>query len=130
MASPPRLYFAYGSNLSVSQMSLRCRGSTYQYLGVLKDYRWIIGSRGYANIVPVPSSEQHVVYGMLYTLMEADEECLDVAEGVSQVLQRKLPGFCLFQEMGNLERGDIDLSVSAAPDASSTHFSPSARAKY
>lgn len=100
MASPPRLYFAYGSNLSVSQMSLRCRGSTYQYLGLLKDYRWIIGSRGYANVVPVPSSEQHVVYGMLYTLMKADEECLDVAEGVSQVLQRKLADFFCTKKWG------------------------------
>lgn len=71
-----------------------------------------------------------MVYGMLYTLMEADEECLDVAEGVSQVLQRKLPVFFWFQEMGNLEKGDLDLNVSAAPDASSNHFLPSAKVKY
>lgn len=42
----------------------------------------------------------------------------------------KIGRLFLYQEMGNLERGDLDLNVSAAPDASSNHFLPSARVKY
>ncbi|KAA8572454.1 hypothetical protein EYC84_003074 [Monilinia fructicola] len=50
----PTLYFAYGSNLSLTQMKARCPNSTYYGLGVLQGYRWIINQRGYANIVSDP----------------------------------------------------------------------------
>ncbi len=50
------LYFAYGSNLSLTQMSLRCPHSTYKSLALLRHWRWIINARGYANIVPSHSS--------------------------------------------------------------------------
>ncbi|KAH8798873.1 hypothetical protein F5882DRAFT_394766 [Hyaloscypha sp. PMI_1271] len=83
---PPRLYFAYGSNLSLSQMASRCPTSTYHALGILHNYKWIIGPRGYANVVssrPTPHSQQEdLVYGLLYTLQPADEALLDRAEGV------------------------------------------------
>jgi len=50
------LYFAYGSNLSLAQMNLRCPTSSYIGLARLRGYRWIINTRGYANIVEVPTS--------------------------------------------------------------------------
>ncbi|KAI9646721.1 hypothetical protein NHQ30_004718 [Ciborinia camelliae] len=151
----PTLYFAYGSNLSLTQMQTRCPNSTYYGLGLLQGYRWIINERGYANIVsdpipfPVPGSgsdsrsgsedlssscsavahddigtleretreemkeemkemggkmreqmngkrkkdtgekggrgknqPKSIVYGLLYTLTPADEETLDIDEGV------------------------------------------------
>jgi gamma-glutamylcyclotransferase len=92
-----RLYFAYGSNLSLTQMASRCPTSVYHSLGVLRGYRWIIGERGYANIVTdavttlsssssnenqIQGEEQHGVYGMLYTVQASDELRLDRAEGV------------------------------------------------
>jgi gamma-glutamylcyclotransferase len=62
--SEPKLYFAYGSNLWLNQMSTRCPSA--QYLGVarLDGYTWMINERGYANVVssstlpniPTPSS--------------------------------------------------------------------------
>jgi hypothetical protein len=83
---PPRLYFAYGSNLSLSQMASRCPTSTYHALGILHNYKWIIGPRGYANVLssrPTPHSQQEdLVYGLLYTLQPPDEALLDRAEGV------------------------------------------------
>lgn len=48
------LYFAYGSNLALSQMELRCPSSPYVAPARLKSWRWQINKRGYANIVPVP----------------------------------------------------------------------------
>ena len=76
------LYFAYGSNLSLTQMSLRCPTSTYHSLALLPNYKWVIGPRGYANIVSSPSPSEDVVYGMLYNLSSIDEASLDIAEGV------------------------------------------------
>jgi len=77
------LHFAYGSNLSLTQMSLRCPTSTYHSLALLPHYKWLIGPRGYANIVSSPASNtSDVVYGMLYNLSSTDEASLDLAEGV------------------------------------------------
>jgi gamma-glutamylcyclotransferase len=94
----PRLYFAYGSNLSLAQMSSRCPTSTYHSLGILHHYTWVIGPRGYANVLYTPPSssstsyslsshsrkegQPDVVYGLLYTLEPEDEALLDRAEGV------------------------------------------------
>lgn len=83
----PTLYFGYGSNLWQHQMRMRC--PTSQYLGIarLDNYRWIINSRGYANVVQVESpsatpSYSNVVYGLVYSLQPSDEDQLDMNEGV------------------------------------------------
>jgi gamma-glutamylcyclotransferase len=74
-------------------MSSRCPSSTYHSSGVLRGYRWIIGPRGYANIVKTKSTTsggekdegEDVVYGMLYLLHDPyDEEALDRSEGVPE----------------------------------------------
>jgi hypothetical protein len=77
------LYFAYGSNLSLTQMSSRCPSSLYHSLGVLKGYKWVIGPRGYANVVKrqkqgdeKSGQEEEVVYGMLYRITMEDEQQL------------------------------------------------------
>ena len=78
--SPQTLYFAYGSNLWLKQMALRCPSSVKVGTGILDSYKWGITSRGYANVYP---SSNDVVYGIIYTLSEADEVDLDRYEGVS-----------------------------------------------
>ncbi|KAF7907216.1 uncharacterized protein EAF01_004803 [Botrytis porri] len=57
--SPQTLYFAYGSNLSLTQMQTRCPDSTYIGMGVLQNYRWIVNQRGYANVVFCGEFESH-----------------------------------------------------------------------
>lgn len=49
--------------------------------------RWIINSRGYANVVP---SEEDIVYGMLYTLNTVDEMVLDGYEGVPRDYKKQV----------------------------------------
>lgn len=107
----PTLYFAYGSNLSLTQMHARCPASIYVGIGRLQGYRWIINTRGYANVVPVsptvvhpvpsdnptgptsltvpdtgtdPTEEDTYVYGLVYSLQPADEKSLDWYEGVPE----------------------------------------------
>ena len=62
-------------------MSLRCPSSPYVGIARLKNYRWMINDRGYANIVQT-NHPSDVVYGLVYTLTEDDEEHLDINEGV------------------------------------------------
>ena len=89
-------HFAYGSNLWFEQMKKRCKCSERIDKGKLKDYRWIISVRGYANIV---ESKGDYVIGYVYELDagnctysasdpktggETDEECLDWWESVGR----------------------------------------------
>ena len=80
LCSDMKFYFAYGSNMWVEQMQSRCPNHQLVGRGVLKGYRWIISSRGYANIVKSPQSE---VMGTVYEISEPDERCLDRHEGVA-----------------------------------------------
>jgi gamma-glutamylcyclotransferase len=74
----PTLYFAYGSNLSLSQMSSRCPSSTPLGIASLKNHKWIINTRGFANIIPGQSE----VWGLVYSLTPTDINRLDKNEGV------------------------------------------------
>ncbi|KAI0544238.1 hypothetical protein F4679DRAFT_565608 [Xylaria curta] len=113
------LYFAYGSNLSTTQMGNRCPSSTPIGLAHLTGWTWIINERGYANIVQneyksslqtrdtenqVEANEGHDsswdqpseivpgpgVYGLVYRLHPDDEETLDRCEGVGYAYEREM----------------------------------------
>ena len=76
-----KLCFAYGSNLGLEQMKKRCPGHEVVGKATLDDYRWIINTRGYANVVP---SKGDFVEGVLSRLTEDDEIRLDMSEGVAK----------------------------------------------
>ena len=79
-----RLYFAYGSNLSLAQIALRCPGFKAKGTAVLSNHRVVCNKKGdngvdyYAGIVCSPGDE---VLGALYQLTEEDITRLDVSEG-------------------------------------------------
>jgi gamma-glutamylcyclotransferase len=77
-----RLHFAYGSNLSFAQMDSRCPENTRMGIGILHGYRWIISSRGYANVV---KSNLDYVMGRIYKINKQDEDNLDKKEGYNSV---------------------------------------------
>lgn len=92
---PPEtlLYFAFGSNLSSTQMRSRCPGAVAVGLAFLPGYDFIINERGFANVVPSNSARTTTpgdgrgrgggVYGVLYRLASpAEKERLDRYEGV------------------------------------------------
>ncbi|KAI9372024.1 hypothetical protein BJX61DRAFT_471767 [Aspergillus egyptiacus] len=128
---PQHLYFAYGSNLSPSQMRLRCthnpsRSAHPVALAYLDNWRWLIGEAGYANVVPPPDlrvGNQIVcgdavcealpvpeagggegVFGVLYEMSEEDERVLDGYEGVR---------VGCYQKCSSLVGGLVDVVVSA-----------------
>ena len=76
------MYFAYGSNLSISQMDKRCPHNIPLDIGRLNGYRWIISNRGYANVI---ESENDYVLGRIYKINNTDEASLDKDEGVKLV---------------------------------------------
>jgi gamma-glutamylcyclotransferase len=96
------LYFAYGSNLSTTQMLQRCPSASPVGLAYLHGWEWLINARGYANIVQVQKLVQRVsgprdkdfscVYGVLYLLQPEDEVMLDKYEGVPLAYQKVVLG--------------------------------------
>jgi gamma-glutamylcyclotransferase len=84
-SSTSRFYFAYGSSLSISEMKSRCPTSTFYSIAILRNHRWFINERGYANIAPSlpgPDGAEDVVWGILYSMRPFDEELLDKQESV------------------------------------------------
>ena len=79
---PPgsELYFAYGSNMYLPQMAVRCRESTLFARGILRKYRWQTNSLGGGNVVE--AGEDDSVEGILFTLPPSDLEILRRYEGI------------------------------------------------
>ena len=117
-ASPDTLYFAYGSNLSLQQMQARCPSSRFVGVGLLTGWKWIINKRGYANIVAFTEasgsgcSENHI-YGLVYTLKPADEDSLDLYEGVSEAYTKEKVSISVWPEgeevLGNTRQEAVAL---------------------
>ena len=74
-------YFAYGSNLSKEQMTLRYPDSDFLISGRLSGYAWLINSSGYASVKPSPKA---FVLGEVFTLSEQDIKYLDIYESVAE----------------------------------------------
>jgi phage replication-related protein YjqB (UPF0714/DUF867 family) len=72
-------YFAYGSNLDVSQMAQRCPDAVDPRPATLPDHDWLINERGVATVDPFDGGEVH---GILWQVSDADLATLDRAEGV------------------------------------------------
>lgn len=93
-ANTTTTYFGYGSNLWKHQMVQRCPTSEYLGIAKLEGFKWIINSRGYANVVETGSNNSStasatekkngtdVVWGLVYNLRPEDEHRLDINEGV------------------------------------------------
>ncbi|KAF5349652.1 hypothetical protein D9756_008795 [Leucocoprinus leucothites] len=73
------VYFGYGSNMWLDQMARRCPESKYLGVGLIKDWKWIICERGFANVKRSPGD---ILYGLIYELSETDEKNLDGYEHV------------------------------------------------
>ena len=80
-------YFAYGSNMDVQQMAVRCPDAVVVGTACLPGHRFLINTHGVATVVP---SQGEVVYGVLWEISKADEASLDHYEGVASGFYRKL----------------------------------------
>lgn len=72
-------YFAYGSNLCVRQMALRCPDAADPRPAVLSDHDWLINQRGVATVEPCAGNQVH---GVIWQISDGDLATLDSAEGV------------------------------------------------
>ncbi|KAJ6015343.1 hypothetical protein N7540_009934 [Penicillium herquei] len=86
--SRSQYYFAFGSNMSLTQMAERCPGSTFIGKAILRGYEWQINQRHVANIVKVtdlasvPTGQADVVEGLVFRITDKDRRTLDRKEGI------------------------------------------------
>ena len=81
-----RPYFAYGSNMVLTQMQQRCPAAQDMGIARLDGWRWRINQQGYATIVPEQSA---YVLGVLWSLTSACEAALDDYEEIATGLYTK-----------------------------------------
>jgi gamma-glutamylcyclotransferase (GGCT)/AIG2-like uncharacterized protein YtfP len=79
------LYFAYGANMDIAAMALRCPASKPLGLARLPRHRWIISNDGYANVIHDTRREVH---GLLWDLSLADVATLDRFEDVPRLYRK------------------------------------------
>ena len=76
MSEKRSYYIAYGSNLSVEQMAIRCPDARIVGMAALKDWKLVF--KFHADIVPC---EDRVVPVLVWEISERDEQNLDLYEG-------------------------------------------------
>ena len=84
-----RYYIAYGSNLNIRQMRMRCPGARIIGTSVIKDYQLLFkGSKtgSYLTIEPMEGAEVPVV---IWEVTETDEKALDRYEGYPNFYYKK-----------------------------------------
>ncbi len=81
----PRPYFAYGSNLNLSDMRARCPGARREVPARLPG--WRLTFRGVADIEP---AEGRIVHGALWWVSDADVCELDAYEGAPTNYRQRL----------------------------------------
>jgi gamma-glutamylcyclotransferase (GGCT)/AIG2-like uncharacterized protein YtfP len=79
------LYFAYGANMDVEAMALRCPQAKPIGLARLARHRWIISADGYATVV---RDARRDVHGLLWELALADVPPLDKYEDVPRLYRK------------------------------------------
>ena len=84
-----RYYIAYGSNLNIPQMRMRCPGARIIGTSVIEDYQLLFkGSKtgSYLTIEPMEGAEVPVV---IWEITETDEKALDRYEGYPNFYYKK-----------------------------------------
>lgn len=84
-----RYYIAYGSNLNIPQMRMRCPGARIIGTSVIEDYQLLFkGSKtgSYLTIEPMEGAEVPVV---IWEVTETDEKALDHYEGYPNFYYKK-----------------------------------------
>lgn len=83
------LYIAYGSNLNLPQMAVRCPTAKVVGASELKDYELLFRGSPYQAVATVEPKEGSTVPVLLWKIREADELSLDHYEGYPSFYEKQ-----------------------------------------
>ena len=76
-----RYYIAYGSNLNVKQMKMRCPGATILGTTKLKNYELLFKGSKTGSYLTIEKKEGSTVPVVIWEVTERDEKYIDRYEG-------------------------------------------------
>ena len=83
----PARYFAYGSNMHVPAMRIRCPRARLVGAASLRDWEFFINAQGWASIRQARNS---TVHGALWAIGPREETALDLYEDISDGLYERI----------------------------------------
>ena len=84
------IYFAYGSNLNLRQMKLRCPNSKVIGKGIIENYRLAFkGSKRNFSFLTIEQCEGSVVPIGIFQISSEDERRLDIYEGYPRLYSKE-----------------------------------------
>ena len=86
---PKRYYLAYGSNLNVRQMLLRCPSAKAVGTAVIEDYRLLFKGSKTGSYLTIEPAEGYSVPVAVWSVSEEDELALDRYEGYPNFYYKK-----------------------------------------
>ena len=84
-----KYYLAYGSNLSIEQMLLRCPTAVYMGTGEIKDYRLLFRGSKTGNYLTIEKKKGRSVPVVVWKVGETDEAALDLYEGYPRFYRKE-----------------------------------------
>lgn len=97
-----KLYVAYGSNLNLPQMAVRCPSAKVVGASEIKDYALVFRGNTYGAVATVEPKEGVSVPVLLWKITPRDEKALDIYEAFPRLYEKQ-----------NLELDLDDKTVSA-----------------
>ena len=99
-----RYYLAYGSNLDIWQMSLRCPTAVRVGTGEIKDYELLFKGSKTGSYLTIEPKEGATVPVGVYTVTADDEKALDRYEGYPRFYYKKKLELPILDERKHTER--------------------------
>lgn len=75
-----KLYIAYGSNLNLAQMSIRCPTATIYASGILKGWEIVYRGEPTNSYATIQKKENSNIPVLIWNIQDADEQALDIYE--------------------------------------------------
>ena len=88
--SRKRLYMAYGSNLNLPQMAMRCPSAKPVGTAVLKDYELLFRGGRHGGVATVEPRGGAAVPILVWAIKPCDEEALDRYEGYPRLYSKRM----------------------------------------
>ena len=120
------MYLAYGSNLNLDQMDVRCPGAELIGYTTVSNMRLIFrgsGSGYYLSIERTPAGMIRSVPCGVFRISDADEKSLDVYEGYPRFYKKKLiKDLPLYMMDGSLRSGKLTAMAYVLPRSAPLGF--------
>ena len=98
-----RYYIAYGSNLNVRQMRMRCPHATILGTANLKDWELLFKGSRTGSYLTIEECENGTVPVVIWEVTAADEAALDRYEGFPDRQTQDGDGLCLHHARGQAD---------------------------